>query len=238
MAKAGAKLPAPSGEMVAETMPPPDPTTAGQSRFPSRSPFARSTPDEPPAADMKPQFTERPKRLPAADAQPLPTAAASYPVASASGGDQRAQCDRLLLAARRALAVGDVRRATDSVNQAKATGVKYEFHEDSPAKVEAAIFKFNELVQRPDNQRNSESYRRRYAELQMQQAEDLLRWRDFDEAERLVTEAKHLGLNYGPFESNPDVLLTRIADGRKHAVPAHRVAAASGRGHCHSRRQR
>jgi general secretion pathway protein D len=219
--KAGARLAAP-GEMTPETLPPADPALAGRSQFPERSPFARPMQQEPPPGDIKPKFTDRenrPSDPTSAASQGLAAASPAYPVAQGSGSEQRAQCDRLLLAARRALAVGDVRRATDATNQAKATGVKYEFHEDSPGKVEAAIYKFNELVQRPAGERTSESYRRRYAELQMQQAEDLLRWRDFDEAERLVTEAKQLGLNYGPFESNPDVLLGRIAEGRKHAAP-------------------
>ncbi|HEY5312777.1 MAG TPA: hypothetical protein VIK18_09665, partial [Pirellulales bacterium] len=219
--KAGAKLSAP-GQMVAETLPPADPASAARSQFPQRSPFARPLAPEPPAADIQPKFTQRenrPSDPTSAATQALVNPSPTYPVTQGSGNEQREQCDRMLLSARRALAVGDARRATEAVNQAKALGVKYEFHQDSPGKVEADIYKFNELVQRPASERTTESYRRRYAELQMQQAEELLRWRDFDEAERLVTEAKQLGLNYGPFESNPEVLLGRIAEGRKHAAP-------------------
>ena len=130
------------------------------------------------------------------------------------------QSDKLLLAARRTLATGDVRRATEAVAQAKAMAVHYDFTEDNPTKVEAAIYKFNELLQRPAGERSGESYRRRYAELQMQQADDLLRWHEFDEAERLVNEAQRLGLNYGPFEASPEMLQKRIADARKQAAVA------------------
>ena len=106
----------------------------------------------------------------------------------------------------------------EAVAQAKALAVRYDFTEDNPTKVEAAIYKFNELLQRPAGERNGESYRRRYAELQMQQADELLRWREFDEAERLVGEAQRLGLNYGPFEASPEMLQKRIADARKQAT--------------------
>jgi general secretion pathway protein D len=145
-----------------------------------------------------------------------------FPQTTVAAGN-RSQSDQMLLAARRALAAGDLRRAAELAGQAKALAVRYEFHEDNPTKVEAAIYKCNELQQRPAQERGSESYRRRYAELQMQQAEDLLRWREFDEAERLVSEAQRLGLNYGPFESSPEMLLKRIAESRQRAPAAGRI---------------
>jgi general secretion pathway protein D len=135
--------------------------------------------------------------------------------ATTSDDNRRAQSDGLIFAARRALAYGDVARASEAVAQAKALKVNYEFNEDSPAKVELAINKFVDLKQRPASEKDSEAFCRRYAELQLQQAEDLIKWRDFEEAERLVNEAKSRGINYHPFESSPEKVLERIAEARK-----------------------
>ncbi|HEX4130456.1 MAG TPA: hypothetical protein VHZ24_10450 [Pirellulales bacterium] len=199
-----------------------------KSSFPSKPPFSRPLPNAPPAA-----AAPTPAAMLNRDAWPSNTPTTLSPPATASPRKEidglkadaaaaapRAACDRLLIDARRALAVGDVRRATEALAKAKALDVKYEFHEDSPAKVEGAIAKYADLSQRPAADKNSESYRRRYAELQMQQAEELLRWRDFDEAERLANEAKRHGVAFGPFDANPDNLLKRIGETRhKRATP-------------------
>ena len=47
-----------------------------------------------------------------------------------------------------------------------------------------------------------------------------MRLRDFEEAERLVTHAKGLRVNYGPFEAKPEALLERIAEAKRQAAPA------------------
>ncbi|HEX3869832.1 MAG TPA: hypothetical protein VHV77_05325, partial [Pirellulales bacterium] len=157
-----------------------------------------------PAVAFASPATGTPSATSIPSAAQTPTAQAStssIPVAASSAGNneqQRAQSDGLLWASRRALAVGDTRRANEALAQAKSLQVQYKFHEDSPAKVEAAIARYTDLVQIKDKE--SDAYRRRYADLQMQQAEDLLRWRDFDEAERLTTEAKRRGVAYTPFE--------------------------------------
>ncbi len=249
--KAGAKLTqlTDSQSLGPNSMPPAEGPLNTKNNFPTQSPFNKRTVDAPPQGyEAKPFFAKEspPEKFdptaaavlapvpatpavgqasPSASAAPVAAgqAPAAYPVATGEG-DRRVQSDKLLLAAHRMLATGDVRRATEAVAQAKALAVRYEFTEDNPTKVEAAIYKFNELLQRPAGERNGESYRRRYAELQMQQADDLLRWREFDEAERLVGEAQRLGLNYGPFEASPEMLQKRIADARKQAA-ADRVVA-------------
>lgn len=144
-------------------------------------------------------------------------ASAAVPTRYASTGDdnRRAQSDGLIFAARRALAYGDTAQASDAVAQAKALKVNYEFNEDSPAKVELAINKFVDLTKRPASEKDSEGFRRRYAELQLQQAEDLIRWRDFEQAERLVNEAKSRGINYHPYEASPERVMQRIAEAKK-----------------------
>ncbi|MBL8827036.1 MAG: hypothetical protein JNM18_08615, partial [Planctomycetaceae bacterium] len=177
-----------------------------------------------PTASLLPSSAQpQPTQLAAApQANALPPAASplsnGYPTTTTpAAGDPaaRASSDALLLQARKALAVGDVRRASDMLAQSKQFKVNYDFYEDSPAKVEASIGKFADLQQRAATDKDSEGYRRRYAELQLQQAEDLLRWRELDDAERLVTEAKRQGVNYGPYDAKPDTLMQKIAEARK-----------------------
>ena len=129
-------------------------------------------------------------------------------------GDRR-QSDTLLLAARRALAVGDVRRATEYVEQAKRINAHYEFQEDAPAKVEAMLRRYKDVVDARPGREETEGWRHQYCELLMDQAQQLLRWRDFDEAERLTQDAARMRVSYGPFEAKPDALLERIAVERK-----------------------
>ena len=136
--------------------------------------------------------------------------------AGRDAGDAKARSDSLLVSARRALAVGDVQRATLALEQAKSLSVQRNFHEDSPAKVEAAVRKYTDLIQRTAN-KDSEAYRRRYVELLMDQSEGLLLWRDFDEAERLANDAKKLPVTFGPFDAKPDDLLKRIATVKRQA---------------------
>jgi general secretion pathway protein D len=200
------------------------PSLLKRESWPGNTPATMAPPGSAAAPTSKSDLLAGPSPVQPAAQMPVSTSASptGYPVArsseSAVQSQTRAQSDGLLWAARRALAVGDVRRATESVAQAKGLNVQYEFHEDSPAKVEAAIGKYADLSQVKD--RDSEGYRKRYADLQMQQAEDLLRWRDFDEAERLAVEAKRRGISYTPFENSPDNLLKRIAEARKKAPVA------------------
>ena len=152
------------------------------------------------------------------DATRVARSAAAEPVrGSARIDDQRAQnqisakaqSDRLLLEARRALARDDVRNAQIRVDQAKGLGIGYGPMDDSPAKIEALIQKTNNLPTNPATA-NTESFRRLRAEVWMEQAEGLLRWREYDEAERLAGEVQKLGIEYSPFEPKPEQLLQRI----------------------------
>ena len=129
----------------------------------------------------------------------------------------RTNSDKLLWTARRALAVGDTRQATALVQQAKSLRVRYDFHEDSCDKVEGAIQRAAALLQQPNAAKETEKFRREYSELLMQQAEALMNWGDFDEAERLTNDAKRLPVNYGPFDAQPDTMLQRIAAARRPA---------------------
>ena len=153
-----------------------------------------------------------------------PQAAASYPSTGqppirlapreAPPSTPKAQSDALLVGARKSLAVGDVQRATALVEQAKRLSLTYALTDDSPSRVETLVRKHSELVAQR-SRGESEGYRHQYAALLMEQAEGLLRWREFDEAERLALEAKKLPVQYNPIETRPDSLLQRIAGERR-----------------------
>lgn len=129
----------------------------------------------------------------------------------------RAPSDKLLLEARRALALGDARTANAKLDQAKALGVPYGPGEDSPARVEAAIGVYNDLISQRASRGTTEAYRHQYARILLDQAQALLRWRDFDEAERLANTAAQQYTNFAPSEVSPQALLERIAAERRQA---------------------
>ncbi|HEY1786156.1 MAG TPA: hypothetical protein VGG30_11425, partial [Pirellulales bacterium] len=127
----------------------------------------------------------------------------------------RQRGDALLIDSRRALATGDTRRAMALVEQAKGMNIAYGFHDDSPAKVEALIRKSTELAETNGNRPATEAARRQRAEFLMEQSEQLLRWRVYDEAERLAIDAIGLRATFGPFDANPQALRERIITERK-----------------------
>ncbi len=113
-----------------------------------------------------------------------------------------------LIAARRALAVGDTRRAQDLVQQAKNQNLQYGPLEDTPEKVEAAIRKMQDLT---SLDKNTEAYRRAYARNVIDQSEAFLRHGELDEAERLANLAAQQQVTYTPIETKPQDLLARLA---------------------------
>ncbi|MGO8689719.1 MAG: hypothetical protein ACLQLG_08785 [Thermoguttaceae bacterium] len=147
---------------------------------------------------------------PTADDQHLPPALARQAVPTGAG--RRTESDNLLRLSRRALAVGDVRRAVERLNQAKRLEVRYGPLDDSPAKVEATIAKYQEIV---TLDRNTEAGRRAYARLLMEESEALLHYGQFDEAEELANRAAQQQVTYSPFEARPQNLLAEIAAARR-----------------------
>jgi len=197
---AGAQPPAP---MVA-TLPPP----AGGA-VPGAGSDVQRLPSAPPPAPMgmpgaAPGMAALPGMPPAGtDAQPGNPA-------------QRQASDQLLVQARKALAVGDVRRAAQLNEQAKAIGYRYSFQDDQPSKVQASIEKMAQLQQQQQaGNAHTETYRRQYSNLLLEQADALLRWGDIDEAERLALDAQKLNLRYSPFENSPERVLAQVAGARQ-----------------------
>ncbi|MCE5304049.1 MAG: hypothetical protein LLF97_13205 [Planctomycetaceae bacterium] len=175
------------------------PFGGNKGNIPTADPFAgRSS-----AADSQ-RVVPLPKVDAGATVRPLSAAVSND--AERSAASQSA--DSPLRAARLALAVGDIRRAAQFVEQAKSTPVRYQPLDDTPEQVAAAITKYQELS---SLDKNTEAYRRATARNLLEQADALLRWGERDEAERLATRAAQLQVVYGPFEQKPQDLLNRIA---------------------------
>ena len=167
---------------------------------------AAMTPFAKPAVINPPSAAEVDADMPAA------AAITSKPLIS----DARKKSDDMLLAARtciggRRCAYGQGKRGS-----AKSLGVEYGYHEDTPARVESTIRKYEEIMAQGGN-RDSEGWRRSYAELLMDQANQLLKWNQFDDAERLAGDADRMNVNFGPFDAKPAALIERINTERKGA---------------------
>jgi len=136
----------------------------------------------------------------------------------------------LLLEARRALAVGDIRRAREKTQQAKAMGIRYNPLDDNPDKIDAAIATYSDLMAQKPERGATEPWRHRYARVLLEQADAMARWRDFAEAERLATEAARLRVNYSPYEMRPEMVLDQIVAARRQTGLATSTAVGSPRG--------
>ena len=135
--------------------------------------------------------------------------------ASQGNAAAKSQSAALLKTARLALARGDVKRAAQLVEQSQSLTVQYDLTDDTPAKVDALVNKVASLADYGASARNTEGFRRLYAEILMDQSEGLLRWREYDEAERVANAAGGQRVAYGPFEATPAKLLDRIATARR-----------------------
>ena len=197
----------------------------------------RSLPSPPPRIGGADQAATPP---PVGSGNQLPAALSGMRGAKADArgaqADPRQQSNHFLRSARKALAVGDIRRAEDFVRQAEQLGLAYPWQEDSPLKVREDIDNWRQLAEQPDNRRSTEAYRRQYARLMMDQSESLLRWGELDQAERLAHLASDQRVLYAPTEMKPSDLLQRIARQRRgpsapnEQLAAHGMAMASDGG--------
>lgn len=160
-------------------------------------------------------------------ASPLPTVGAEdqlpgvlTPSPAAQPAPGAGATNQLLLQSRRALAVGDVRRANTFLEQAKALPAARGLYDDTPENVESLVRKYNDLMSLPQDRQNTEGFRREYARLAMEQAEGLLRRGDFDEAERMTQQAANQRVPFGPMDTKPELLLQRIAASRQQSAAA------------------
>jgi len=133
--------------------------------------------------------------------------------ADASAGNQ------LLLMARQALALGDARGPPCSRSRRRPFPSSAG-RPTTPRERRALIRKHQDLTALPAERKNSESYRREYARLLMDQAEGLFRRGDLGESERLAQLAARQQATFGGLETKPEQLLARIAAARRQGGPA------------------
>jgi general secretion pathway protein D len=221
----------PFGTDRAKKQPATDPFTAGRGR-PEPLPMTGSAAPLTPADEGTPGATA--SDIP--QDQPIPPRVARrLPAANAAPAGQeaaRADCDALILACRRSLAVGDVNRAKAQLQQASRIPAQYQAFEDSPVRVAGLVERFEGYLARRDAEGDTQAVRRAAAELLLEQSDALLRWRDFDEAERLARDADRLGVTFGHFDAKPADLLRRVAAARQGGDPndPNAAVAAGDRG--------
>ena len=122
--------------------------------------------------------------------------------------NKRRASDAALLKARRALAQGDIQQAEISLAVAQRLKVAYHLREDSPAKAAAAIGRHKQVMA---NRQDTMAWRQQRAMALVEQAQALIFWKDFAEAERLATDALQLGPDLGQYDTSPRDLLGQIA---------------------------
>jgi general secretion pathway protein D len=121
-------------------------------------------------------------------------------------------CDVEILAARRAMIVGDSQEAKRHLQKAQECQVAYADHEDSPARVGQSLAELELLEGSKDN---STAWKYNYAKFLMSQGEALLTLGDIDNAERAASEAAGLTAMIASEDKAPLDLLGRIAATRR-----------------------
>lgn len=182
---------------------------AASGQFPElpgeESPFGQQLPQAPPAGDE--------------DLSPVVRTLAAGRRSGEPAGNRDAS-DPLLRAGRQALAAGDLPRAHELAEQARAIGARYEPQEDSPAKLAAALKAWQQLERDREGGLDPATYQRRLAAWLMEQAESCYHWQDWDSAEQLAQAAGQLQVEYGPFDATPQNLLDRLTAARRRAGAA------------------
>ncbi|MCA9232014.1 MAG: hypothetical protein KDA57_15305 [Planctomycetales bacterium] len=163
---------------------------ASQSKQPTVDPFAAATVNQP---VVEPNSNSTSLAVP-----PLPKQSPASP---------RQLSDSSLLAARQALAYGDVARAERLLLNAKQQQVAYAPNEDSPERVAKAIAELQQLMASKDD---SPSWRQGYAKFLVAQASELVQWGDYEAAERAANEAGALGAGFEPGALTPAAVLAQI----------------------------
>jgi general secretion pathway protein D len=121
-------------------------------------------------------------------------------------------CDAEILAARRAMIVGDHNEAKRHLQKAQECQVAYGDQEDSPSRVAQSLA---ELEQIEGSKDNSTAWKYSYAKFLLSQGEALLTLGDIDNAERAASEAAGLTAMIASEDTAPLDLLGRIAATRR-----------------------
>ncbi len=137
---------------------------------------------------------------------PMPTQAPAAPRPNVIANNGQ----NYLLAARRALAIGDTQGASNAVTQARASQTEFASG-DSPEQVEALIARQNQLVELYQQGSAESGYDTAAAKFLMQQAEVLVKYRDFKTSKVLVEQTKKFtSVDFSTFSMTPDRMMQII----------------------------
>jgi general secretion pathway protein D len=117
------------------------------------------------------------------------------------------------LKARQALAHGDVETATAMMKSAQQFNVDFKALGDSPQTVSGMIQRQNQLAELA--QSGDRSYNSGAASFLLTQAEALIYYRDFENAEMLIEQARKFPVEFSPAIGNPDQLAAMIEAARR-----------------------
>ena len=151
-----------------------------------------------------------------------PLVAANNPNASQlPNGGQEA-----LLKARQALAIGEMAKAKSMIESARHLPFDQSITSDTPAKVEAMLARHAQLVQMYQSG-DTNAYNHGAAMFLLEQADQLLDYRDFETANSLVSQARGFEVQFKPGDLNPDHVLRRMQQIQSVAVaPTRNLSAA------------
>jgi len=155
----------------------------------------------------KPSTPRPATTLSAKEASGVSTASPPDMLHSAPQHSSRERSDAELLAARRALAVGDVAQAQQHLARAREQHVPYDATKDSPERVLQSIAEYQQLLA---NQADTSTWRQGYSRFLVEQAQSLIQWGDLDGAERVASEADRLQTNVAPENVAPADVLEQI----------------------------
>lgn len=113
---------------------------------------------------------------------------------------------RMLMQARLELARGHVAMADQLVRQVRTLNVEYGPQDDSPQNVEYLLRKLNEITRAEVGPQSA----RQFGEVTLLQAEGLMLYGQWADAERLARQAASMGLDFSQSRVTPDRLLTEI----------------------------
>ena len=130
------------------------------------------------------------------------TTASQASIAGEANNDEAAK--KVLLRARQALAQSELQRAADLLGQASSMQANFEALGDSPATIQSLIDRQNQLVAMAE--RRDPEYNAGAASFFLVQAEALLYYQDFDNAETLINHARKFDVEFNDRTGDPDRL--------------------------------
>ncbi len=169
--------------------------------------------------------------LPILAQQPSENSSGSFVAQPATAANQNAlqlpaSSHEALLRARKALANGDSATAKRMVESARQFPIDNSTTSDTPAKVEAMIARHTELVEMYSTG-DTDAYNHGAAMFLLEQADQLVSYRDFATANTLISTARQFEIRYQPGDLNPDHVTARMQQTQATAMTPNRNVSAA-----------